>query len=464
MKQFTNEVLESLFHAYDIRGQEQDGLGEEFYEQLGMAFVTFLDAQKIILGYDIRPESQIYHQAFIKGATSLGCDVLNIGEIATEMMYYASGKYEEYDGAATVTASHNPAGWNGCKMVRSGAKAISKDSGLVDIKEIMLNQSYRESTGQGSVSELDIYPEYKARILEYFEGVELKPLKLIVDAGNGIGGKLWDYIFDDVPFEVEKMYFEPDGSFPNHVPDPLKEENVAEIREKCLNQDIDLGIAIDGDGDRVFFIDDEGRNPSGVYTGSIIARYLLKTNPGRIIIHDPRVTWPVEKEVIKAGGKPFAIKAGHSFFKESMYKEKGLFGIEMSSHFYYSDMYNADIGMSTIAIVLKMILEGIDFKKELDYFYENYPMSGEVNYQVESVPATLEKVEKEFNDAKISHIDGLSVEYEDWRFNLRGSNTQPLIRLNLEAKDKSTIIEKFKLIEELIGGTRDNVPPMPELR
>ncbi len=460
--------LDSVFHAYDIRGLDPQELDEKFFNRLGKAFVTFLGAKKIIVGQDIRKTGFKYKKAFMEGATSLGCDVIDVREIGTEMLYFAVGADKTIDGGATITASHNPAGWNGCKMVGKESIALSGDYGLPEIKDLMLKNNFSESVKEGIITQMDPYPDFKQKILSFIQDTEIKPLKIIVDAGNGIGGKLFDYIFGELPLKVTKMYFEPDDSFPNHVPNPMEEKNIREIRDRTVDTQADIGIAIDGDADRVFFLDNKGRNPSGIYTGTIFAKYLLRKNKGGTIIQDPRITWPVTKEVEKAGGETIMIKAGHAFFKQKMKEMSGLFGAEASSHFYYKDFYNADSGMITIAMMLKMLSEDLDFDEELSYLYSTYPNSGEVNYLVDNSPETISTIEhyftKNYPEAKVDRIDGISIELGTWRFNLRSSNTQPLIRLNLEATDKSIIIDKFKEVEKLIKGQRDNDPELPELK
>ncbi len=460
--------LDSVFHAYDIRGRDPEELDEVFYETLGMAFVTFLNAKKIVIGRDIRKSGEKYKQAFIKGATSQGADVIDIGEIATEMLYYAVGSDKSIDGGVTITASHNPSGWNGCKMVGSGASPLSGDYGLPEIKKLMLDNSFElDQNRQGKVTKIDIYPEFKAKVLSFLGDTEIKPLKIVVDAGNGIGGKIFDYVFGDLNLEVKKMFFEPDDAFPNHVPNPMEEENIAQIKKETVSSQADIGIAIDGDADRVFFVDNKGRNPSGIYTGAIYATHFLKDNPGANIIQDPRITWPVTNEVQKAGGKTVMIKAGHSFFKHHMKESNAIFGAEASCHFYYRDFFNADSGMITIALILKMLSNGLDFDETLDYYYSTYPNSGEVNFEVDDPNATYLQIEEYFKtnypEAIITKIDGISIELPTWRFNLRGSNTQPLIRLNLEAKDKDTIVKNYILLKKLIAGRQDNTPSMKEL-
>ncbi|MBN1331271.1 phosphomannomutase/phosphoglucomutase [Candidatus Dojkabacteria bacterium] len=468
MQKFDKKILDNVFHAYDVRGKVPEELDEEFFEALGKAFVKYLNAKKIAVGRDIRETGVAFQKAFIKGATSLGCDVVDVGEIATEMIYFATGSDLSFDGGATITASHNPPGWNGCKMVSKGASALSSDKGLPEIENLVMENEFEESEKPGTVTEENFYPAFKEKVLSFFEGTEIKPMKIVVDAGNGIGGKLFDYIFGDLNLDVTRMYFEPNGNFPNHIPNPIELENVHEIMAKTQELQADIGIAIDGDADRSFFVDNKGRNPDGVYIGSIFAEYFLKRNPGDTVILDPRVIGPVDDAVEKYGGTGVRCKAGHSFFKQKMKEVDAIFGSENSSHFFFRDFYHADSGMITIAIMLKLLSEGLDFDEKLDELYKKYPKSGEVNYEVNDVHSTIKKVEQycrdKYENLAFDYIDGVSAEAKDWRFNLRPSNTQPLIRFNLEGKSKDKVIEKFREIEKVIGGKRDNMPVLKELQ
>lgn len=463
------EILDSIFRAYDIRGKYPSQLNKEFYECLGKAYVTFFKPRKVVIGHDIRPESVELKKALIDGVRQMGCDVVDLGEIATEMLYFAVGEYcSVFDGGLVITGSHNGAGRNGCKMVAKKAKPISSASGLMDLKKVILEDKYEKvSEERGNLEELDIYPAYKCKVLSFITSGKRRPLNIVVDAGNGIGGKIFDYVFDKLDINVERMYFLPDGNFPNHVPNPMEEENVEEIKLKVVEYGADFGIAIDGDADRAFFIDKKGRKPDGVYTGVLLARSILEKNSeNKRMIHDPRITWPFIKEAKKLGAETFQSIAGHSFFKQAMAEKEAIFGVEASSHFYYKDFYNCDSGMVTVAQMLNMYYEGFELTKELDYLFEKYPNSGEVNYAISDASKLIDEIEHHYrkNGANIEKIDGLSVEFEDWRFNLRMSNTQPLLRLNLEAVDKKTVIEKFPEVEKMIGAKRDNTPALNELK
>ncbi len=476
------QILDTIFRAYDIRGRYPSELNSEFYENLGKAYATFFKPNKVVVGYDIRPESIEMKNSLAKGLCEMGCDVVDAGEIPTEALYFATGEYPEiFDGGMVVTASHNGTGWNGCKMVARNAKPISSTSGLMDLKKIIIENEYEKVRDQkGTVSEMDVMPEYKKKVLSFINLEKKKLLNIIVDAGNGIGGKVFDYIFGDLEINtgnstdnemgvlnIDRMYFEPDGTYPNHVPNPMEEENVEEIKKRVVETGADFGIAIDGDADRAFFIDKKGRRPDGVYVGVLLAKNILKNkSDNKKIIHDPRITWPFIKEAQKLGAEVYQSMAGHSFFKAAMAEKQALFGAEASAHFYYQDFYNCDSGMVTIAQMLNMYFEGFELTREVDYLFENYPNSGEVNYRVENAIVLIHQIEEfyEKQGAKIEKIDGLSVEFDDWRFNLRMSNTQPLLRINLEAKTKELVIEKFLEVEKMIGAVRDNLPALEELR
>ena len=465
------QILDTIFRAYDIRGRFPSELNAEFYKALGKAYVTFFKPNKVAVGYDIRPESIDMKNALAEGLCEMGCDVVDIGEIPTEALYFSTGEYPDIlDGGLVVTASHNGAGWNGCKMVAKNAKPISGTTGLMDLKKIILEDSYEKvSDEKGTISQLDVMPAYKEKVLSFITTAERKPLKIVVDAGNGIGGKVFDYVFGDFgsSLSIDRMYFEPDGTYPNHVPNPMEEENVEEIKKRVVETGADFGIAIDGDADRAFFIDKKGRRPDGVYVGVLLAKNILKKSlENKRIIHDPRITWPFMKEAQKLGAEVYQSMAGHSFFKAVMAEKQALFGAEASAHFYYHDFYNCDSGMVTIAQMLNMYFEGFDLTQEVDYLFETYPNSGEVNYRVENAIGLIHQIEEfyEKQGVKIEKIDGLSVEFEDWRFNLRTSNTQPLLRINLEAKTKEKVVEKFLEVEKMIGAVRDNLPALVELR
>ncbi len=464
------DVLDLVFKAYDIRGRVPDELDSEFFYYLGNAYVSLFHPRQLAIGNDIRPESYTFKKSLERGIRDAGCAVLDLGEISTEMLYAVVGaRSDTLDGGLVVTASHNPQGWNGCKLVGKSCAPIGKDTGLLDIKDEMLKLSNApmQSNSAGVLTDLYAYPEYKDKVIAFAPNLSRLPkLRVLVDAGNGIGGRVFDYIFGNLPsLDITPMYFVPDGSFPHHVPDPMKEENVAELKERVVSEGFDLGISIDGDADRVFFVDRRGRRPSGVYMGVLIGSHLVRQSTNKRIVHDPRITWPFEKEAEKIGAEVFKSKAGHSYFKAKLPEVDALFGAEASSHFFYKDFYTCDSAMITLAIVFDMFATGFDLTERLDYLYATYPNSGEVNYTVESADAVLALVETAFSeDAKaIEHIDGLSMEFGAWRFNLRKSNTQPLVRLNVEGVDVPSVVEGFNRVENIINAPRKNMPSLAEL-
>jgi len=456
------QILDSIFRAYDIRGKIGSELDNEFFTNLGRAYVTYFKPKKVVVGNDMRDSSIDYKNALIEGLLSTGCDVVDLGEIATEMMYFAVGEFgDEFDGGLIVTPSHNDSRWNGCKILSRNADIVGNDSGLLQLKEIIINNSYVSNIGvRGTLEKIDIYPAFKKKILSFLTSKNRKPLKIIFDAGNGLGGKIFDYVFGDLGLEVEKMYFEPDGSFPNHPSNPAEEENVMELKKRVVLSGADFGIATDADADRVFFIDKKGRRPDGSYTGVILARYILSKGQNKRVIHDSRITWPMEEEGKKFGADVYTCKAGRSYYKKMMEKVDAVFAAETTTHFFYKDFYNLDTGMTTIAYMLNMYLEGFDLTESMDYLYERYPSSGEVNYKIENPLELLRRLENFYStkEAKISNIDGLSVDFDDWRFNIRLSNTEDLVRLNLEAKTKEEVVKRFLEVEKIIGAVRENSP------
>ncbi len=469
MNTINPQNLASVFHSYDIRGRDPKELDEKFFKILAKAFVTFLDAKKIAVGYDFRRTSSKYKQAFIQGAIELGCDVVDLGEIATEMLYFAVGRDDSIDGGVTITASHNPAGWNGCKLVGHKASPISGDFGLPEIKDLMLKNKFpKAKERRGKTMKLNIYPDFKKEILKILDIQKIPNLNIVVDAGNGIGGKIFNYVFGDLDLNVIKLYFDIDDNFPNHVPNPLEIENVKDLIDKVKEINADLGIAIDGDADRTFFVDKKGRNPNGLFTGTIFAEQFLKQEENGTIIIDPRTVRPfINLKKSFPNSKIIKSKAGHSHFKNKMKKYNAIFGAEKSSHFYYRDFFFADSGMLTIAYMLKFLSEGLNFEKKLDYLYKNFQESGEVNYKVENPEKILNLVEKYFQNkypnAKPENIDGITFREKNWGFNLRKSNTQPLVRLNVEASSREKVIEIFKEVEKILNGKRDNMPIIKEL-
>lgn len=462
-------VLNHIFKMYDIRGTT-DELTDDFFYKLGLAFVQRFNPKKVAVGRDFRPESTSFTKSLIAGLLDAGCDVANIGEIATEMLYFTVGHYsKELNGGLIVTASHNPAGWNGCKIVTQDAFPVGLEDGLADIRDIIIRKEFNTINNKhGKYENMDIFDEYKKKVLSFLGDSAIPKLTIIIDAGNGIGGEIYNKVFGELDITVEKMYFKPDGNFPNHNADPSIEENVLELKNRVKNEGFDFGISIDGDADRVFFIDKKGRHANGAYLGAILAKYLLKNSDNKKIIHDTRVIWPMVKEILNAGGIPIESRDGRSYFKQALKQENAVFGAELSGHCYYKDFYFSDSGMVTIALIFKMLAEGIDFVQQIDYMYEHYPTLGEVNYEISDFDTLKETIKKYFaktikENYKVTEVDGLSIEHPSWRLNIRKSNTQDLVRLNVEGISKDIIIEKFKELEQILNKPRMNRPELLEV-
>jgi phosphomannomutase len=459
---FELEKLNKVFKSYDIRGIVGEVLNEEFYYFLAQAIVTSLNAQKIVVGRDFRESSSKFYEAFIQGALDSGADVLELGEIPTEALYFMIGNLNgKVDAGVTITASHNPSEYNGCKMIYGDVSPIFKEKGMPEILKIMSSGSYKQSNRKGKRMQISIDPFFEF-VKKVLHGVELKPLKILVDAGNGLGGKFFEMVFSDLPFDITPMYFKPDSTFPNHVPDPLKIENTYDLINNLKKGNYDLGIALDGDADRVFFFDQFGNASSGLYTGTMIAEFLLKNNPGAVILHDPRAYRAIKETVLKAGGIPQISISGHAYFKQNLKKYNAIFGAEQSSHFFYRDFFYADSAFYTMSLMFKMIAEGYDFSEKLQFLTSHYPVSGEINFQVDDLDETLKKIESSIKLTP-EKIDGLSYSTDRWNVNIRKSNTEPIIRLNIEGINKNAIIDAYKDFEKLIEGKKLNKSVIEEL-
>ncbi len=424
-----------IFKAYDVRGIYPQQLDAEIARRVGRAFVDYLGAERIAVGRDIRLSSPELASAFIAGARSQGCQVTDIGVVGTDMLYYYAAS-RDLDGGAIVTASHNPKQWNGLKMVRRGALALSGDAGIKEIKERVLAGGYSDpGTPQGpQVLSETISADYARHCLSFIDPAKVPPLKVVFDTGNGMGAVGAEAIFGALPIDQVRMYFELDGSFPNHPADPLIEENRLEIMARVVAERADLGIAWDGDADRCFFIDDTGRFVPGDFITAILAESFCRKHPGAKIVYDVRASRAVADRVTAAGGQPLMHRVGHAFIKKRMRDENAVFGGEVSGHFYFRENWYADNGMIPALLVLELLgAEGRRLSEVLAPLRAKYHISGEINSRVDDVPAALERLQQRYRDGHISRLDGISVDYHDWHFNVRPSNTEPLLRLNLEA-------------------------------
>jgi phosphomannomutase len=432
-----------VFKAYDVRGIHPSELDEEGAYAIGRAYVEQFEPKAIAVGRDMRVSSTSMAEAAIRGAQAAGAEVKDLGLIGTEMLYFGVGELD-LDGGVMVTASHNPKEYTGMKIVRRGALPVGGDSGLLEIRDRALASSGDERTDLGEAEDVDIYPAFVNRVLSFVEVDEIEPLRVVVDAGNGMAGAMLPPILERLPVEAVRCFFEPDGTFPNHEPNPLLEENREFIIGKVKDEKADLGIAFDGDADRCFFVDDGGEFVPGDFVTALLAESMLEKEPGAKIIYDVRASWAVPDTVERLGGVPLVNRVGHAFIKERMRKEGALFGGEVSGHYYFRDFNQADSGTIPALLMLELVSKrGRPLSEILQPFRERYFITGELNTPVPDVALKLQELKEHFAaDGEVSHLDGISVTAKDWHMNVRPSNTEPLLRLNLEALDRELMERK----------------------
>ncbi len=445
------------FKAYDVRGRIPDELNEDIAYRIGNAVVEFLGAKTVVVGRDIRESSDLLTQAVIKGITDAGATALDIGLGGTEMVYFGTG-YLEADGGIMITASHNPADYNGLKIVRREARPISGDTGLAEIREFAERDQRVTSVNPGVVETRDILEPYIEKLLQQIETSSLKPLKIVANPGNGGARIAVDPLIERLPFNIVKMHYEADGSFPNGVPNPMLEENRESTRQRVLAEKADLGVAWDGDFDRCFFFDETGRFVEGYYLVGLLAESVLQQKAGEAIVYDPRLVWATEEIVARHKGKAVLSQSGHSFMKDVMRENDAAYGGEMSAHHYFRDFFYCDSGMIPWLLVAQFISEsGKSLAQLVDDRITAFPISGEINRRVDDVQATIARIRTQYEEAadSVSTIDGVSMSFGDWRFNLRASNTEPVIRLNVESRgDAALVASKTKELLDLIGGSK----------
>jgi phosphomannomutase len=439
-----------VFKAYDVRGIYPGELDEEGAESIGRAYVEQFEPRRIAVGRDMRLSSPAMQEALMRGATAVGADVLDLGLIGTEMLYFAVGSLG-LDGGAMVTASHNPKEYTGMKLVRRGALPVGGESGLLDIRDRALADDGVKGAATGTVEAHDIWPAYVERVLSFVEVPVIRPLKVVVDAANGMAGAMLPPVLERLPVDAVCCYFEPDGSFPNHEPNPLLPENRAFIVRKTLEESADLGIAFDGDGDRCFFVDDTGEFVPGDFVTALFAESVLEKEPGAKIIYDVRASRAVPETIERAGGVPLVNRVGHAFIKARMRKEDAAFAGEVSGHYYFRDFSQADSGVIPFLLMLELISKrGRRLSEILAPLRSRYFITGELNTPVPDVALKLQELKEHYADGRVSHLDGISVDFDDWHFNVRPSNTEPLLRLNLEATSEGLMERKRDEVLALI--------------
>ena len=446
----------SCFKAYDVRGRVPEELDEDLAFKIGQAFVAFLKANRVVVGYDVRLSSKDLTEALSQGLTTGGAEVLNIGLCGTEEVYFATGALKA-DGGIMVTASHNPAEYNGMKFVREQARPISGDTGLVQIRNMVRAGSFLKRSASGSIRRQDIRDQYIDHILGYIEPDSLQPLKAVVNAGNGCAGPVIDLLEKRLPLELFKLQHDPDGTFPHGVPNPLLPENRQNTSKAVLEEKADIGIAWDGDFDRCFLFDERGNFIEGYYLVGLLAEEILGQGKGsRKIIHDPRLIWNTRDIVIREGGIPIMAKTGHAFIKDRMRLEDAIYGGEMSGHHYFRDFNYCDSGMIPWLLVWQLMSrENMTLSQMVAERMTLYPVSGEINRTVADADEVLKRIERHFQDTKCDkdYTDGLSLAFENFRINVRKSNTEPVLRLNVESRGDRELMETktrelLQLIEE----------------
>jgi phosphomannomutase len=431
-----------IFKAYDVRGLYGDQIDGDVAEQVGRAFARVLadlrgketTALRIGLGRDMRLTAPELAARYRDGMVAEGATVLDAGLVGTEMLYFLVGS-RELDGGLMCTASHNPKAYTGAKLVREGALALSGDAGIGDIRALVLDGLPAPDAAPGSVEEVDVYAEFHTRALEFIDPAAIRPLKVVLDGGNGMAGPMIGPILERLDgLELIPTYWEPDGEFPDHEPNPLLPENRRFVIEKVRGEGADLGIAWDGDADRCFFIDGNGDFVDGDFLTALLARSVLESHPGAEILYDVRASRAVPDTVLEAGGTPLVNRVGHAFFKTRMRERGSAFGGEVSGHYYFADFYNADSGTLPALLILELLGKtGRTLAELLEPYRSRYFISGEINSEVDDQQAKMDELRAHYADAQIGDLDGISIDYEDWHFNVRPSNTEPLLRLCLES-------------------------------
>jgi phosphomannomutase len=433
-----------VFKAYDVRGLYPSELDEAGAYAIGRAYVEEFEPRTIAVGRDMRLSSPSMAEAVIRGAAEAGASVTDIGMVGTEMLYFAVG-HLGLDGGIAVTASHNPKEYTGMKIVRRGALPVGGDSGLLDVRDRALSlQDMTRCQAPGRVRKEDVYPVFVERVLSFIDVEAVRPLRVVIDAANGMAGAMLPPLLEHLPVDAVRCFFEPDGSFPNHEPNPLLPENREFIVAKVLEEKADLGVAFDGDADRCFFVDDTGEFVAGDFVTALLAEAMLEKEPGAKIIYDVRASWAVPDTVHRAGGTPLVNRVGHAFFKHRLREEDAAFGGEVSGHYYFRDFTQADSGTIPALLMLELVSKRDEPLSEiLRPYRERYFLTGELNTPVPDVPLKLQELKEHFaGEGEISHLDGLSITADDWHMNVRPSNTEPLLRLNLEALDRELMERK----------------------
>ena len=446
-----DQKVADLFKAYDIRGVVPDELNPDIAYRIGRALVTYLGVDNVCVGRDMRVSGQVLATALIDGIRDQGADVTDIGLISTDGLYFAVGKFG-FSAGVMVTASHNPAEYNGFKLCKSEARPLSLDEGIGEIRDLVLANEFSDPERRGDLIERDVTDEFVDHALSMIDVESVTPMRIAVDAGNGMAGKVLPRVFERLPGELIPLFFELDGTFPNHEANPIEPENTRDLRAAVVAHNLDMGVAFDGDADRMFLIDDNGEFVGGDMVTAMVAQSLLRKNPGSAVVYNLICSRTVPELIEREGGRPIRSRVGHSFIKAHMRREDAIFGGEHSGHFYFRDNWYADSGLIAFLTVLELLsADGrsvSEYLKPIDTRFR----SGEINSEVADVDGTLAKVREAFADGELDELDGLTISYPTWWFNLRASNTQPLLRLNVEADTEAQLEDRTAAVLEIVRG------------
>jgi phosphomannomutase len=450
--------LDAIFKAYDIRGIYPSQIDEGIARRVGNAFVRFLDAPRVLVGRDARPSGVSLVEAYTEGAAAAGADVVDLGLASTDLVYFAAGHLDAP--AAMFTASHNPAQYQGIKLCRAGAAPVGEETGLREIKA-MVAEGPQDGATRGRIETRDLLPDFVSHVHSFVDVDALAPLRVVADTANGIGGLVVPAVLEGLPFTTRILFEELDGTFPNHPANPIQPENLRDLQQAVIDERADIGLAFDGDADRVFLVDDRAVPMSGSLTTALVARSILSRLPAdaspedRTVVHNLICSKAVPEVVRELGGTPVRTRVGHSFIKQVMAETGAIFGGEHSGHYYFRDNFRADSGLIAALVVLEALSRAGEPMSQLRRPLERFSDSGEINRRVDDPHATIEEVAAAYSDAAQDRLDGLTVDSGDWWFNLRPSNTEPLLRLNLEAGDEESCRDHTAEVLALVGGEAD---------
>ena len=443
------QIDSTIFKAYDIRGIYPAQINADIYRAIGQAAARTLQAKKAVVGQDMRNSSPELSGALIEGFRSAGAAVTDIGLVSTDSLYFAVGKFG-FDCGAMITASHNPPEYNGLKMCRSGAEPLSSERELKQILAMVQSDGFEPSATPGGLSKRDILEDFIDHVLSFIDIEQVKPFNIVVDAGNGMGGKIVPALFKRLPCRLVPMYFELDGSFPNHPASPIEPENIADLRQRVISEKADFGAAFDGDADRMFLVDEDAKPLGGDMVTAMVAKSMLEKNRGANVIYNLICSKAVPKIIKDSGGNPIRTRVGHAFIKALMKKNNAIFGGEHSGHFYFRDNWFADSGLIAFVVCLELLSKSGARLSQLVASFDTYFRSGEINSHVKDIPAKLKQLADSFPGAKVDHLDGVTIDVGRFWFNVRPSNTEPLLRLNLEAESRQLMEEMTKRVLEII--------------